>query len=82
MDSKPDLTAVLNYLEKLQDSICERISAIDGKNFTEDRWSEKKAVVAVAVCSAMVRCSNRRGLTSLASLVLSYLRRQPLNVLS
>ena len=42
MDSKPDLTAVLNYLEKLQDSICERISAIDGKDFTEDRWQRKE----------------------------------------
>jgi len=38
MNSNPNLIAVLNYLEQLQDSICSGISAIDGNDFTEDRW--------------------------------------------
>ena len=42
MDSSTDLTTVLSYLEKLQDSICNSISAIDGKDFIEDRWEREE----------------------------------------
>ncbi|MDG1249567.1 MAG: oxygen-dependent coproporphyrinogen oxidase [Gammaproteobacteria bacterium] len=42
MNSSPHLAAVLSYLEKLQDSICSSISAIDGKDFIEDRWQREE----------------------------------------
>ncbi len=38
--STPDKLAVKNYLLKLQDSICEKLTIADGgKTFREDRWS-------------------------------------------
>ena len=39
MKPTPDLTAVLNYLESLQDQICNEISRLDGTNFSEDQWT-------------------------------------------
>ena len=39
MKSLPDLEAVLNYLESLQDSICNEITRLDGDSFSEDQWT-------------------------------------------
>ena len=39
MKSTPDLDAVLNYLESLQDIICNEISRLDGNSFSEDEWT-------------------------------------------
>ena len=38
MSASPDLNAVLNYLESLQDNICAALSDIDGSSFIEDSW--------------------------------------------
>ena len=38
MSASPDLNAVLNYLESLQDNICAALSDIDGSPFIEDSW--------------------------------------------
>ena len=40
--SKPNLQNVLNYLEALQDNICNELSKTDGKNFSEDTWTRKE----------------------------------------
>ena len=39
MNTSPDLNAVIQYLESLQDSICENISNLDGSAFSEDSWT-------------------------------------------
>ena len=39
MSSKPNLAAVLEYLESLQDSICNEVAQLDGSNFSEDQWT-------------------------------------------
>ena len=39
MSSTPDLNAVLNYLESLQNNICDDIARLDGSEFVEDQWS-------------------------------------------
>ncbi len=40
--SQPDIEAVKSYLLKLQDEICDGLSAIDGKeNFQEDNWQRE-----------------------------------------
>lgn len=39
MSSKPNLAAVLEYLESLQDSICNEVAQLDGANFSEDQWT-------------------------------------------
>ncbi|MEM8843650.1 MAG: oxygen-dependent coproporphyrinogen oxidase [Pseudomonadota bacterium] len=38
----PDLQQVLNYLESLQNNICDELSAIDGCKFTEDAWNRSE----------------------------------------
>ena len=38
MSAFPDLNAVLNYLESLQEKICSALSDIDGHSFIEDSW--------------------------------------------
>ena len=38
MDLTPDLQAVLNYLESLQDNICNELAELDGYSFIEDQW--------------------------------------------
>jgi len=42
MKTSPDLNAVVEYLESLQDNICENISSIDGSDFKEDNWSREE----------------------------------------
>ena len=38
MSSTPNLSNVLNYLESLQDKICNALFEIDGNKFVEDKW--------------------------------------------
>ena len=42
MKTSPDLNAVVEYLESLQDNICENISSMDGNDFKEDNWSREE----------------------------------------
>ena len=42
MSSNPDLKSVLNYLESLQDSICNQLAALDGSVFKEDQWKREE----------------------------------------
>ena len=42
MSSEPNLAVVLNYLESLQNTICESLSKIDGKEFSEDSWTREE----------------------------------------
>ncbi len=42
MTSTPDLNAVITYLESLQDSICNRLSELDGHSFAEDSWQREQ----------------------------------------
>ena len=42
MSREPDLEEVLKYLESLQNTICESLSKIDGKEFAEDSWTREE----------------------------------------
>ena len=42
MKDAPDLNAVLEYLEDLQNSICNELSNLDGKEFREDQWQREE----------------------------------------
>ncbi|ECI1043159.1 coproporphyrinogen III oxidase, partial [Salmonella enterica subsp. enterica serovar Enteritidis] len=35
---KPDAHHVKQFLLRLQDDICQKLSAVDGANFVEDSW--------------------------------------------
>ncbi|MEM7303944.1 MAG: oxygen-dependent coproporphyrinogen oxidase [Pseudomonadota bacterium] len=37
--SKPDLQSVVNYLEQLQDNICNELGKTDNESFVEDSWT-------------------------------------------
>lgn len=42
MTSAPSLESVLNYLESLQDDICNAVAELDGNNFVEDKWTRSE----------------------------------------
>ncbi len=42
MSSPPNLSEVLDYLESLQDSICNSLSEVDGKKFKQDKWNREE----------------------------------------
>lgn len=42
MTCTPDINAVRLYLESLQDSICKRLSELDGDTFMEDSWTREQ----------------------------------------
>ncbi|MDQ8591195.1 coproporphyrinogen III oxidase, partial [Klebsiella aerogenes] len=38
---KPDVQQVKAFLLQLQDAICAKLSAVDGKDFVEDSWQRE-----------------------------------------
>lgn len=64
---KPDVQQVKAFLLQLQDAICAKLSAVDGKDFVEDSWQREGGGGGRSRVYVTAASLSRPGLTFLTS---------------